>query len=97
MTGTITTLIKKSENRMRADNTPDRGGYGFIRDDEGHDRFFHARDLVTPDGKGGFRPAQSTFEQLKEGVKVEFTGTSGAKSRTGGGNGLRAETVRVVA
>lgn len=92
MTGTITTLIRKQEQRKRADGTADQGGYGFIRDEDGHDRFFHARDVVTPEGA----PAQILFESLKEGTRVEFAPLSGCHSRTGTGNGLRADQVRVI-
>jgi cold shock CspA family protein len=88
MKGAITTLIRKQEGRLRADGSPDFGGYGFIRDEEDHDRFFHARDLC--------RDQKTRFEELSEGMKVEFEPTSGNRSRLGGGNGLRAENVRIV-
>lgn len=81
MTGVITTLIP-----LRQDHAgKSRGGYGFIRDADGHDRFFHARDLLDAD-----------FTDLSTGRKVTFDPTSGNTSRTGGGNGLRAEQVFVV-
>lgn len=80
MIGTITKLLKKDINRKT-----DQGGYGFIKDEEGHDRFFHAHDLM-----------ETKFEKLREGLRVEFTPAVG-QSRKGGGNGLRAESVRVTA
>lgn len=91
MTGTITTVIKKSAGRVRGDGTPDKGGYGFIRDEDGKDRFFHARDMVDDSGK----MATILFERLQENDRVEFEPTAGNVSRAGGGNGLRAEKVRV--
>lgn len=81
MTGTITKIIKKDANRKT-----DMGGYFFIKDDEGHDRFAHAHDLQG-----------AKFDTLKDGLRVEFQPLAGAKSRKGGGNGLRAEAVRVIA
>jgi cold shock CspA family protein len=36
--------------------------FGFIRDEQGHDRFFHANNSLTP------------FEQLREGQQVTFDG-----------------------
>jgi cold shock CspA family protein len=57
-------------------------GFGFIRDSEGRDRFFHANGLEG-----------TTFDQLQEGFAVEFEpyDQAGAKD-----NGLRARRVRVV-
>jgi len=71
MTGVVTNLNRKK-------------GYGFIKDSEGHSRFFHARDLVNID----FAELQ---DPAPEGNPVEFEPLSGGA----GGNGLRAEGVRV--
>jgi cold shock CspA family protein len=60
-------------------------GYFFIIDEEGHDRFAHANDLLNSD-------LESLVERK---TTVEFTPTTG-KGRNGAGNGLRAESVRVV-
>lgn len=57
------------------------GGYGFVRDPEERDRFFHANDVR------GCR-----FDQLEEGQTVDFEPVVGG----GKGNGLRAELVRLV-
>lgn len=82
MHGTITNLIKKTDGRK------DKGGYGFIRDESGSDRFFHARDLETVTGIS----APGLFEVLLPGSPVTFEPTT----RPGGkGNGLGAEHVRV--
>lgn len=69
MTGAIMHLVKDK-------------GFGFIRDAEGRERFFHARDLV-----GVF------FDQLQEQDPMEFVAASNGK----GGNKLNAEQVRRVA
>lgn len=53
MTGVITAVIRKSAER--------RGGFGFLRDEEGKDRFFHANNL-----RG------ITFDKVEEGQAVEF-------------------------
>lgn len=71
MTGVITAIYRKK-------------GYGFIRDENDDDRFFHARD-VRPDG---------AFEEMEEGDRVTFTPLSGCRGRQGAGNGLRADKVR---
>jgi cold shock CspA family protein len=77
VTGIITAVIQKK-------------GFGFIRDEEGHERFFHARNLRTAAGA----PASNLFPTLLEGTRVEFTPVQ----ETGGkGNGLRAEAVKVLA
>jgi cold shock CspA family protein len=57
-------------------------GFGFIRDSEGRDRFFHAGNIEG-----------TTFVQVQEGYEVEFEAYEqpGAKD-----NGLRARRVRVV-
>jgi cold shock CspA family protein len=60
-------------------------GYFFIIDEEGKDRFAHANDLLNSD-------LESLVERK---TKVQFTPSSGA-GRNGKGNGLRAESVRVV-
>ena len=76
MTGTVTKIFRNAEGRK------DHGGYFFIKDEEGHDRFAHARDI-----------GQDVFPQLREGARVEFEPRKVDKGR---GNGLRAENVRVV-
>lgn len=74
MNGTVTAII-----RDRVENgTTKRGGYGFIRDEQNQERFFHARNL-----RG------VSFEKLREGAKVTFTPVN----EGGKGNGLRAEDV----
>lgn len=83
--GTIKTLVP-----ARKESGRDRGGYGFIEDEQGHERFFHARDLVDVDGQ---EAPFGTFQQLKEHQTVEFRPFDGRKA----GNGLAAEKVRVVA
>lgn len=74
MTGTVTAVIRRREGV--------NGGYGFIRDDEGSERFFHARNL-----RG------ITFDKVNEGDKVEFRPVA----EVGKGNGLRADDVSVLA
>lgn len=76
MNGTVTKIVRKTDGR-----TADRGGYFFVRGEDGHDRFAHARDLLNAE-----------FDALKEHDPVTFeplTVTSGK------GNGLRAEMVRL--
>ena len=53
MRGIITAVIRGSGGKG--------GGYGFIRDEAGEQRFFHLRNLVN-----------RRFEELKEGNKVTF-------------------------
>jgi cold shock CspA family protein len=63
-------------------------GFGFLRDEDGHSRFFHAGALVD----------QDEFFQLKTGQSVEFTpeDVGSHYSRRVGlqDNGLRAVEVR---
>jgi cold shock CspA family protein len=73
MIGTVTNIKRKTGIESRG------AGFGFIRDEEGQDRFFHARDIIG--GSGLFDVV------IKEGVRVLFTPTTGA---SGKGNGLRA-------
>ena len=75
MTGTVTKIIRKDDAR-----TMDKGGYFFVRDGDGHDRFAHARDLV-----------ETSFADLKENIIVNFEPLNGGPR----GNGLRAEKVSV--
>jgi cold shock CspA family protein len=77
--GTIKSVIKKQEGK------PHKGGFGFIIDEHGEERFFHANNLV----KGSPR-----FEDLKEGSPVEFEPVTNTGGKHGG---LRAESVRVCA
>lgn len=69
MTGQVT---KKTEK-----------GYGFLRDETGEQRFFHARDCRTP------------WDLITEGDQVDFEPTEVTPS--GKDNGLRArEVLKVV-
>lgn len=72
MLGVITAIIRRKEGQ--------NGGYGFLRDSENQERFFHARNLR------GLK-----FEALKEGTHVEFTPVN----EGGKGNGLRVEDLHV--
>lgn len=85
MNGEITTVIPKTEDRP--------GGYGFIRDEQGEDRFFHARDLTNR----AFAALCTEFKALPKGarLKVTFEPAQGA-SRNGSGNNLRAEQVTIL-
>ena len=74
MKGTVTAVIRRTDTR--------NGGYGFIRDINGHDRFFHARDLV-----------DVRFDDLKEQDAVEFEPQDHVGGGRGNGNGRRAEKV----
>lgn len=47
-----------------------RRGYGFIRQDDGSNIFFHVTGVIRP-----------AFEELREGAKVEYMVTSGIHSR----------------
>jgi cold shock CspA family protein len=77
MRGRITNLVRKTETH--------NGGFGFIRDEQGHDRWFHARDL-----RG------ITFKQVQVNDTVEFEPRDNCSGgRNGRGNGLRAENVTV--
>lgn len=77
MTGVVTKIFRQEEGRK------DRGGYFFIRDSDGHDRFAHARDI-----------GHDAFQVLREKARVEFE----PRTVTGGrGNGLRAENVVLLA
>lgn len=77
MKGVITAIIRRREGQ--------NGGYGFLRDEQNQERFFHARNLR--DLKGAVVPG--LFEKLLEGTAVEFVPvTDGSR-----GNGLRAEHV----
>lgn len=77
LTGTVTNVIPKG-----ADESGNRrGNYGFIRDDAGFDRFFHANDLT------GAR-----LEDVRPGQRVEFT----ANDAGGKAGGRRAERVRLI-
>lgn len=76
MTGTITAIIRKREGQ--------NGGFGFIKDEHGQERFFHAHNLIPV--------RQVNFEKLREGQAVEFEPVA----VKGKGNGLRAEKVRLI-
>ncbi len=47
-------------------------GFGFITGDDGIDYFFHAQGVITPD-----------FNQLREGMSVDFLATDGKKGPKG--------------
>lgn len=68
MTGTVFAIIRGK-------------GYGFLRDSESNERFFHANNLRGIE-----------FADLEEGMSVEFKPIQAQ----GHGNGLRAECVRVI-
>ena len=57
-------------------------GYGFIRDEQQHCRFFHANDLVN-----------AQFNELVPNLVVEFEPLDGLLHA---GNGRRAERVRII-
>lgn len=79
MKGTITAIKPKvTEPGGRC-----HGGFGFIRDESGTDRFFHANGVAD----------QTPFAQLLEGASVEFDPYTQPGS---GGNSQRARAVRVV-
>lgn len=83
MKGTITAIIppKRQGDRMT-------GGFGFLRDADGAERFFHARDVQG-----------TTIEELATGMAVEFTALSLPAAPASGSatknNGLRATGVTV--
>lgn len=71
MRGEITRILSRGKGER----------YGFIRDEEGNDRYFEQRNVIgTPWG------------DLIKGSAVEFQPTKGGRD----GNGLRADKVRVV-
>lgn len=74
MTGVVTAIIRKNLKEQK------NGGFGFIRDEQNQERFFHAHNL-----RG------TSFEKLREGSHVEFT----PLNIGGKGNGLRCEDVVV--
>lgn len=79
MTGVITAVIRdRKENGV----VVKRGGYGFIRDADNAERFFHAHNV-----RG------ISFGNLREGTNVTFEPVAGS----GKANGLRAEDVTVAA
>lgn len=78
MKGKIKSVIRKTAQQ--------KGGFGFIIDEVGQERFFHARNLARASGP---------FESLREGLHVEFEPVT--TDQTGKGNALRADNVRVIA
>lgn len=79
MKGKISAIIKRRSPESRD------GGFGFIIDEEGNERFFHARHLYP-------KSLQARFESLTEGLEVTFNPIN----VPGRGNGLRAEHVELV-
>ena len=72
MTGEILAVLQKK-------------GYGFIRDEDGQERFFHANSVMSGDVKSA-----ALFTGLEIGMKVRF------KAVEIQGKGLRAENVEVI-
>lgn len=66
--GTVTRIIRAK-------------GFGFIKDEVGHERFLHATDFRDPD----------EFDVLKTGEAIDFEPRSRDKSK---GNGLGTRDVR---
>jgi cold shock CspA family protein len=66
-------------------------GYGFIMDEQGNPRFFHARDMREP---GAFNRLKLPDDKGNGGDVVEFEPTQ-ATGKDARGNGLRANDVRV--
>lgn len=71
MTGVITAILRGAKNQTGT-------GFGFIRDEENQERFFHVRNVVGD---------SSGFEALREGQTVTFDPI------TVPGKGLRADRV----
>lgn len=82
MKGTIT-AIKPKVVTVNDGHEVFKGGFGFIRGEDGTDRFFHANGVA----------GAKTFDQLVEGLAVEFEPYSQPGS---GGNSQRARSVRVL-
>lgn len=59
--GTVTKIVPRDDDTAR-------GGFGFIRDEQGEDRFFHARDV-----RG------TTFEELLVDDRVQFDAVASTK------------------
>lgn len=59
-------------------------GFGFIKDPNGRDRFFNAKDL-----------RNIAFRDLQQGMRVEFTPYD-VQGENLPNNGLRAQEVRVI-
>lgn len=73
MTGTVTTIKFES-------------GYGFLRDEDGHDRFFHANDVQAEDPLD-LAACRQTWQELEPGDRVTFEPVTHR-------GGRRAECVR---
>lgn len=78
MNGVIKAVIKKREGQ--------NGGYFFVREPDGTERFAHASNLVAP---ATFPTATPRPTDIHEGQQVEFEPVEIA------GKGLRADKVRV--
>ena len=74
MKGTITAIIRRAEGV--------NGGFGFLVDEDGAERFFHARVV-----RGEY---ENKFESLEEGLHVTFEPFELP------GTGLRARNVEVI-
>lgn len=82
MTGTVKRIVPlRKQPRRTPRGGDDYGGYFFIRDDNGNDRFAHANDL-----------RNAELDALKIGDRVRFDPDDAGA----GGNGLRAEHVDLV-
>lgn len=71
--------------RGRITNIKRKNGYGFLVDEAGETRWFHANGLRTP----------GTFAQLPEGATVEFEPYSEPGKGPNGADGLRARDLRI--
>jgi len=84
MFGVISKIVLASEKGvLNKRGRLDYGGYGFIKDEAGHERFFHINDMINDANE------TAMFDTLKKGDRVSFEPLPGTK-----GNGLRADNVR---
>lgn len=81
MYGEVSKIFRNTDTRK------DKGGYFFVRGDDGHDRFAHARDV-----------GQEVFAALQEHDRVTFDPITvpALPGQPARGNGLRAENVKRV-
>ena len=86
MNGVITTIKIKTG--------PDvKGGFGFIRDEAGTDRFFHARDLVNDDGTSATHTFGVLGQRVAAGERPKVTFEPVTVPANAHSNGLRAVKV----